>query len=102
MIRRPPRSALFPYTTLFRSLRGVVPAEHRAGRGRLRECGPAVVGDRSGVSWNNVLTGCIHKHIGAGWTTMDHRSNVVFQSNGERTGAGVAGRIGIGEGDQLR
>src|SRR5689334_24076632 len=27
MIRRPPRSTLFPYTTLFRS----VPGEHRAG-----------------------------------------------------------------------
>src|SRR3712207_6983293 len=26
MIRRPPRSALFPYTTLFRSLWGVLPA----------------------------------------------------------------------------
>src|SRR3712207_6940656 len=25
MIRRPPRSTLFPYTTLFRSLTGVVP-----------------------------------------------------------------------------
>src|SRR3712207_7832518 len=25
MIRRPPRSTLFPYTTLFRSLAGVVP-----------------------------------------------------------------------------
>src|SRR2546426_3937300 len=31
MIRRPPRSTLFPYTTLFRSLRGP-----RAGRGRPR------------------------------------------------------------------
>src|SRR5438034_10297272 len=39
MIRRPPRSTLFPYTTLFRSLRGValdllrpaVPAHHVAG-----------------------------------------------------------------------
>src|SRR3989442_8702667 len=31
MIRRPPRSTLFPYTTLFRSL---VPADgHRVGRG---------------------------------------------------------------------
>src|SRR2546425_6533302 len=29
MIRRPPRSTLFPYTTLFRSL-GRVPAEFRA------------------------------------------------------------------------
>ena len=31
MIRRPPRSTLFPYTTLFRS-----PRDHRSGRGRLR------------------------------------------------------------------
>src|SRR2546429_6665845 len=50
MIRRPPRSTLFPYTTLFRSVRGRLPAgpaaqlhraraaalahERRAGRGR--------------------------------------------------------------------
>src|SRR5688572_32723919 len=32
MIRRPPRSTLFPYTTLFRSRRG----GHRARRGRQR------------------------------------------------------------------
>src|SRR5688572_33325446 len=39
MIRRPPRSTLFPYTTLFRSCRGRggrrAPA-HRGGRGRCR------------------------------------------------------------------
>src|ERR1051326_527134 len=28
MIRRPPRSTLFPYTTLFRSLSGRVPSSH--------------------------------------------------------------------------
>src|SRR3712207_7277656 len=39
MIRRPPRSTLFPYTTLFRSA-GVVVAERRERFGRLRE--PAV------------------------------------------------------------
>src|SRR2546430_10250748 len=38
MIRRPPRSTLFPYTTLFRSLaqrarRAVATADHRAGDG---------------------------------------------------------------------
>src|SRR5688572_31616428 len=37
MIRRPPRSTLFPYTTLFRSPRGAGgsgqgPAKHRRGR----------------------------------------------------------------------
>src|SRR3712207_7558812 len=32
MIRRPPRSTLFPYTTLFRSAAVVVAADHTAGR----------------------------------------------------------------------
>src|SRR3712207_8764030 len=32
MIRRPPRSTLFPYTTLFRSRRSVRPARRRARR----------------------------------------------------------------------
>src|SRR3712207_8051317 len=35
MIRRPPRSTLFPYTTLFRSGRGPRPS-HRCRRGRYR------------------------------------------------------------------
>src|SRR5689334_24849592 len=35
MIRRPPRSTLFPYTTLFRSGRSLSPATHPA-RGELR------------------------------------------------------------------
>src|SRR3712207_7015270 len=37
MIRRPPRSTLFPYTTLFRSLQALdrVLADHRTGLGRL-------------------------------------------------------------------
>src|SRR3712207_6989005 len=30
MIRRPPRSTLFPYTTLFRSVRGVLEDAHAA------------------------------------------------------------------------
>src|SRR5256885_16982754 len=32
MIRRPPRSTLFPYTTLFRSLRGASDSERQRGR----------------------------------------------------------------------
>src|SRR5260370_14159789 len=43
MIRRPPRSTLFPYTTLFRSsrprTRGALPARHT--RGTPRSCRPA-------------------------------------------------------------
>src|SRR5256885_10045370 len=37
MIRRPPRSTLFPYTTLFRSLLGV---RHPGGRRKMRARGP--------------------------------------------------------------
>src|SRR3712207_2024690 len=37
MIRRPPRSTLFPYTTLFRSLRSEVPHLTRAPSEQIRE-----------------------------------------------------------------
>src|SRR2546429_1096914 len=35
MIRRPPRSTLFPYTTLFRSARRVAQCHHRDGEPQL-------------------------------------------------------------------
>src|SRR5687768_18268940 len=34
MIRRPPRSTLFPYTTLFRSSHRMAPSQHRRRKGR--------------------------------------------------------------------
>src|SRR5256885_5771442 len=40
MIRRPPRSTLFPYTTLFRSLGLGLAVVIRAGDGRNRRIGP--------------------------------------------------------------
>src|SRR5438034_2625476 len=42
MIRRPPRSTLFPYTTLFRSQRIHRPADH----GRCRRSGGPLAGTR--------------------------------------------------------
>src|SRR5262245_62666419 len=56
MIRRPPRSTLFPYTTLFRS--GVVPTNHAtvklAVRGRnARINGVATVPDRKSTRLNS-------------------------------------------------
>src|SRR5256885_4861472 len=39
MIRRPPRSTLFPYTTLFRSAARARPQARRAEGDRQRECG---------------------------------------------------------------
>src|SRR5256885_11522929 len=38
MIRRPPRSTLFPYTTLFRSARGRRPRRPRASRSSSEVC----------------------------------------------------------------
>src|SRR5256885_11607835 len=43
MIRRPPRSTLFPYTTLFRSRRGPGDVVDRAGAGDTRLRGRLVV-----------------------------------------------------------
>src|SRR5256885_8805018 len=45
MIRRPPRSTLFPYTTLFRSLRALVQSQRRA-TGIERQIGTATQGAR--------------------------------------------------------
>src|SRR2546422_6881984 len=55
MIRRPPRSTLFPYTTLFRSLRRhrvatLDPAVRRAARGHLGAAQPALDVPRGGRS----------------------------------------------------
>src|SRR2546426_9013963 len=57
MIRRPPRSTLFPYTTLFRSGRGrdsvrqTVSIDHRAGqRGHAR----GVLGRPAFIRWSEV------------------------------------------------
>src|SRR2546422_3461617 len=46
MIRRPPRSTLFPYTTLFRSMEGTV---HPKDRIRLMSTGAAYICDQVGV-----------------------------------------------------
>src|SRR2546430_7631168 len=40
MIRRPPRSTLFPYTTLFRSLPHALPARRAGGHGLLPRPSP--------------------------------------------------------------
>src|SRR5690348_18087458 len=57
MIRRPPRSTLFPYTTLFRSLfadrRGTTRGRCRARRSSRGGFGGAVDGDRKSTRLNS-------------------------------------------------
>src|SRR3712207_8512736 len=47
MIRRPPRSTLFPYTTLFRSMSMVMTTRLRATAGQPERLGPGAVRPRT-------------------------------------------------------
>src|SRR5260221_10094195 len=101
MIRRPPRSTLFPYTTLFRSgssegdqLRGVVPAEHRACRGGLRECGgPAVVGDRSRVGGEGEIKRKSTQHNSRDTAISYSRLRLLKKNKNKTKSCGVIRRI---------
>src|SRR3989449_6922897 len=53
MIRRPPRSTLFPYTTLFRSAPGIGPLEERRReKGKKRKKGKKSLVDQEAVAQN--------------------------------------------------
>src|SRR2546426_4875228 len=54
MIRRPPRSTLFPYTTLFRSCR-ISRADGSWARGLWRKCafGEMILTEKQGVIWQD-------------------------------------------------
>src|SRR2546427_5992661 len=70
MIRRPPRSTLFPYTTLFRSPLGQAHApRHRAGVPPGDRAGPESRADR-----------CLRLHHG-GERSEEHTSELQSQSN---------------------
>src|SRR3712207_8295589 len=80
MIRRPPRSTLFPYTTLFRSVDG---AEDRVGRRQL-----AVAPDQEELAAVEALAAVGHRHGAA-------RVRLVAGHLGRR---GVGGPAGAGAG----
>src|SRR2546430_5664384 len=78
MIRRPPRSTLFPYTTLFRSPQGRAGGRDRRRRGaragglcqyRRRDELPAADGDRARI--------CQHRGV----RSEEHTSELQSQSN---------------------
>src|SRR5256885_15582246 len=84
MIRRPPRSTLFPYTTLFRSLMGELIEAHAGANPllagvncrdlatlqvlpqRLLELAPLLPGRALWVAESGVATGAAARHGGAG------------------------------------
>src|SRR2546430_13207793 len=78
MIRRPPRSTLFPYTTLFRSrLRRREPSERYDDLWRREAHGPPTRGPDRGCG------GCSHRARGrdAGPRSEEHTSELQSQSN---------------------
>src|SRR2546422_4385682 len=75
MIRRPPRSTLFPYTTLFRSHRG-----DRGNAGR-QEGTAGVVGPR-GRAVRVLPVGSDHVGIGAAREERDRKSTRLNSSHG--------------------
>src|SRR2546422_6956466 len=72
MIRRPPRSTLFPYTTLFRSGRAAVPyvADHVAAGERR---GPARKDD---VDLGGLVVGCALAHVARRRRSEEHTSEL--------------------------
>src|SRR2546430_8256033 len=82
MIRRPPRSTLFPYTTLFRSRALFITQNDDAARGQafgqvLEDLGAA---DRFIAI---VRSGSVHQHHGGKWTERSgkHTPELQSQSN---------------------
>src|SRR3712207_7557019 len=81
MIRRPPRSTLFPYTTLFRSLlesvRGLRRDRFRLGGGRPEDSGAEVLGGWIGRSGAGGHAG----HEGAGRRGVARKSTRLNSSH---------------------
>src|SRR3712207_8766493 len=61
MLRRPPRSTLFPYTTLFRSVRQVGVVEHRGEQVNRADHPTVVLRDEVG----RVAVGPVAGHVGS-------------------------------------
>src|SRR2546430_13001385 len=89
MIRRPPRSTLFPYTTLFRSLQVAPPPTGATGQGLpMSASDGGFDGEVENVSWQEGLTSgpgttCawIHARDAAGnWGPYDSRCFVVINA----------------------
>src|SRR5258708_9097821 len=73
MIRRPPRSTLFPYTTLFRSLSRTNPITLSSVNGPIRL---SIPGDAGAVVFAHNLSGGIDSEFGRVWRSEEHTSEL--------------------------
>src|SRR3712207_9287539 len=100
MIRRPPRSTLFPYTTLFRSYEGTS-VFYAAGPPEAQRCAATRVGVVGGG--NSAAQAAIWLARGGALVTLLHRRGDLRETMSdyligdlERYGVAVRGRPGIG------
>src|SRR5688572_32070362 len=80
MIRRPPRSTLFPYTTLFRSRQGAGRGERAPGGDRGAACGPRERGEERGAAEGRRPVRLRPRRRG-GRRSEEHTSELQSQSN---------------------
>src|SRR3712207_7990176 len=76
MIRRPPRSTLFPYTTLFRSSWGDLDKLRILGKRNPRPDGPAKVTGQAKYSSDIVLPGMCYGRFAASPRSEEHTSEL--------------------------
>src|SRR3712207_3051047 len=89
MIRRPPRSTLFPYTTLFRSLRG---PDRRAQIGAARQAGFAVAAFRR-VERDHVIARLEGGHAGS---DLPHDACALMAEDRRELALGIEARERVG------
>src|SRR5688572_31186670 len=72
MLRRPPRSTLFPYTTLFRSQHPLVRYDQRDLKGGLIQVADGF--PQGGIGWQQRFSPAVHR-------SEEHTSELQSQSN---------------------
>src|SRR5688572_31104601 len=84
MTRPPPRSTLFPYTTLFRSQRSQYDPGFGRGPSETARAAASMLSSRSGISsptTKSVFTGLLHSTARSPTRSEEHTSELQSQSN---------------------
>src|SRR3989441_3843134 len=98
MIRRPPRSTLFPYTTLFRSVPAAGEMLAQIKDGLRGAGGAALMGeleDREGPAWHGAKVGILSRAWTAGGgptRSLPRRATAGPHAGGGGRGGGAPGR----------
>src|SRR3712207_7206438 len=100
MIRRPPRSTLFPYTTLFRSVETVMMAERLDGSVLLAGCDKSLPGMMMAAARLDLAS--VFLYAGSIMPGPVDGRDVTIIDAFEAVGAWVAGKNSRAEGERIR